>query len=523
LRFVLTDPIFVRLLTALYILAGLGLVLTDYNLNDEGLLTHYWASWARREPAAIFFFQRLRPVLSAFYAPVSGIGVHWTLGAHVVVAALSIPLIAATARALRYRYPNLPALIVAFSPLYFYGGPAGISNADGVVGICLTLYLLCGRGQPLLAGVLAGMIPWMRFELGLFSAVLAVHGILVQRDRQLLAGMSIFPLLYLASGAAYHLDALWFIHYPPTSPADPSDPMWQGQLRGLRYFLEAWLALTPLAAVIAVVPLARLQTVERTLLAYLLITALVMNIFPIFQIGNFGTAPRYSMGLLPVLALLVSRVFEAWSEGKRPNLATLLTMSMLALWLATRQESLATVVVLLTLQALLVYTAWRQVADATAVVAIVLIISGPFLAVRTDVTRTETAVFLDPMMRWLQAHRREIDKPILTNVPILAAFLETRVPGLDVHFMAGVDMTRDAALINPHNGQQEAIGRVAPDLYGRGIFRAVTPADFPSGALFLLANDRRLSLLLPDEIWAARLEVIEQAPHYRIARLAATP
>src|SRR5207248_3168175 len=124
--------------------------------------------------------------LCALYLPRSAAGVHWTLVAHVVVAALSLPMLAAIARALGYRLPNLPALAIALSPLYFYGGPAGLSNTDGAVGICLTLYLLCARRRPVVAGVEAGLLPWVRSELAIFSAVLALHGLLVRRDRALL-------------------------------------------------------------------------------------------------------------------------------------------------------------------------------------------------------------------------------------------------------------------------------------------------------------------------------------------------
>src|ERR1043165_1394287 len=102
----------IPLIMAGYVIAGLTLVLTDYTLNDEGILTYYWGSWARQAFIPVFFFQRVRPVLAALYLPVSGGGVHVTLIAHVVMAALAIPMIAAVARALGQRSANLPALVV---------------------------------------------------------------------------------------------------------------------------------------------------------------------------------------------------------------------------------------------------------------------------------------------------------------------------------------------------------------------------------------------------------------------------
>ncbi|HYD48900.1 MAG TPA: hypothetical protein VEB21_11160, partial [Terriglobales bacterium] len=119
--------------TAAYLAFGLWFALTDYTLNDEGLLTHYWAKWAWLDFVPVFFFQKIKPPLAVLYAPFAALGVHATMVAHTVVAAAALPMIAATARALEQRLPNLPAFIVAFSPIYFFGGSSGISNTDGVV------------------------------------------------------------------------------------------------------------------------------------------------------------------------------------------------------------------------------------------------------------------------------------------------------------------------------------------------------------------------------------------------------
>lgn len=505
-------------LTLVYVAVGVGLVWSDAYLNDEGLLTHYWGSWARQEFLAIFFFQRLRPVLAALYAPITGLGVHATLVAHVVIASLSIPLIAGTAKRLHYRLPNLAAFAVALSPILFAGAAAGLSNTDGVVGVCLTLWLL-SRRQLLLAGTLAGMLPWIRFELGLFSAILAGHALLVRADRRLLLGLWIFPVLYAASGALYHGDALWFVHYPPNVGADPSNPMWQGQARGVRLLLEPLLAVTPLVPLLAVLPWTRLTAMERTLLIYVVVGALVMNVFPVFQIGNFGTAPRYSLHLLPAIALLAARAVESWWDTHYPSLLRLSTMGLLTLWLATRQESLLAVLACVGWLALLLGALRLRQASTATMLALVLVFSGPLLGLRTEVNRTDTAPHLEATLRWLRAQPEPPTIPILTNIPILAAYLAPRVPGLDVRFMAGVDMTGDSVLINPHNGQQQSIGRVAHDLYGTGIFQAVKPTDYPKGAVFVLADDPRLPTLLPEPIWGSRLQVIEEAPGHRIARL----
>jgi len=524
--FLLTAGAALPLLTALYVALGLLFVFTDYTLNDEGLLTYYWASWARQEFVAVLFFQRVRPVLSALYLPASLGGLHSTLVAHVILAALSLPMLAATARALGQRLPNLPALGIALSPLYFYGGAAGFSNVDGVVGISLALYLLCARRRAFLAGLVAGLLPWVRGELLVFCACFAAHGILSRRDRLLLAGMATFPLLYAAAGACYHHDALWVLHFPPSAPSDPSNLEWKTQqLLGVRYLLEPLLAVTPLAPLIVAVRPVRLQPLERTLLMYLVVGAVLVNALPILRLANFGTSPRYSMCLLPALLLLIGRVFGSWWQGERQPAAALVAVSLFALWLATRQQDSATVAFLLIVYALLVGAASFRFGTAAAAMALVLVAAGPLLAVRREVGRTQTAPYLEPMSQWLATHRAQLAGPILTNSNMLAAFLESRVPGLDVRFVAGPEMTREVVLTNAANGQRERIRRLAENnFYGRGMFASITPDDVPPGALLVLRNDVRLSTLLPEAVWGGRLDVLEATPQYRIARLRrATP
>ena len=517
----LSDPAVIPLLAAVYIAVGMVLVFTDYTLNDEGLLTYYWASWARQDFVPVFFFQRLRPILCALYLPVSVGGVHWTLAAHLLVASLSLPMLAAVARALGHRLPNLPAIAVALSPVYFYGGPAGFSNTDGAVGICLALYLLSARRRPLLAGLVVGLLPWIRSELAIFSAALALHGLLVRRDRALLPGIAAFPLLYVVAGAFYHHDPIWVLHFFPKTPTDPSDPMWKSQMIGLQYFLEPLLAVTTIAPVIVGLRLTRLPPVERTLLLYLVAAVVVMNVLPIFQIGNFGTSPRYSMALLPPLALLAGRAFEPWWEGERPTLVTLAVMSLFAAWLATRQQNGTAVAFLLIAYLALIAAVGLRLGTTAAALAVVLMAAGPLLPIHHDVGRTVTAQYLDPMVDWLRAHRDRISGPVLTNSQLLAAFVEDRLPGVDVRFIVPAEMSRDLLLLsNPANGQRDRIRRLGEtDFYGRTLFAPLTPDDIPLDALLALRIDPRLPMLLPEAVWGPRLEVLEETPQFRIARL----
>lgn len=519
---IFSPSVFIALLVAFYVIAGATLVLTDYTLNDEGLLTYYWASWARQAFVPVFFFQRVRPVLAALYMPFSAGGVHVTLIAHVMTAALAIPMIAAVARALGHRSANLPALVMTLSPLYFYGGAAGLSNTDGVVGISLVLYLLCARRRPFLAGVIGGVMPWVRPELALFSAALAVHGLLDRRDRGLVVGLASFPVFYAITGAVYHHDPIWLFHFQPKLPADPSNPdMWTGQVIGPQYFLEPLLAVTPIAPVIVAIRWTRLQPIERTLILYFAVVALVLNVLPVFHVGNFGTAPRLSLALLPVLALLVGRAADLWWDNERPAFAILASMAFVTWWLATRQQSETATALLLVGNLLLIAAMGLRAGTAAVGFAVLTVAAGPLLPIRLDVARDATASYLGPMVDSLRAHRDLLSGPVLTNSQLLSAFAEHRLAGTDVRFVIPGEMTRDLVLLsNPGNGQREHIQRLSEtDLYGRTVWGPITPDDVPVGALMALCADPRLPLLLPEQAWRGRLEIIEATPQFQIARV----
>jgi hypothetical protein len=520
-RFLLCDPAAVGVLVASFIVAGVVLVLTDYTINDEGMLTYYWASWLRRDFVPMLYFQKSKPVLCALYAPVTVWGPRVTLIAHVLVAATAIAMLAAVARSLTFRLPNLPAFVLAVSPLYFFGSAAGLSNVDGVVGIVLVLYLLCVRRWPMAAGLVLGMLPWVRFELAVFCAVMALYALATRGQRSLLLTMAVFPLVYAATGALYHSDILWFVHFPPAAPFDPADPLYvtPTQLLGFRYLLEPTAALTPAAALAAALPLGRLQRIERAVLLYAVLVVLIMNILPVLHIGNFGTSPRYMLHLLPALALLIGRALEPLWEDARPSPGMLLVAAAAAAWVATRQMDSRATFILIAVYALVWAVAWLR-AGRFAVIAVVgLLLAGPFMPLRTDVGPPR---YLAPMLAWLQSHPERWGDPIYTNAQLLAQYLERRLPGVDVHYMLGEDMAYETKfLINAGNGQLERIGKLsAAEFYGRQILPPFLPESFPSNALFVLRVDQhRLNQLLPPENWSERLEVIEDTANYRIARL----
>jgi hypothetical protein len=504
-----------------YIAFGTAFILRDYTFNNEGLLTFYWADWARHAFVPTFFFQKIKPVLSAVYAPVTALGLHPTLIAHLLVAAAAIPMMHAIACALGYRLPVLPALLLAASPLYFYGGPAGLSNVDGVVGIVSVLYLWCARRQPLGAGLVAGALPWVRFELVLFVAALGLHGLICRRDRRIILGLGVFPALYAVCGAFYHGDLLWLMHFPPSAPFDPGNPIYGSQLIGLQFFLEPLLALTPLAALIGCVPFRRLQCSEWVLFAYSVITMVVMNVFPILRIGNFGTAPRYFLHVLPPLVLLTARAIEPWWDGKRPKLPAFGLVLLVALWSATRHQTLSVSASLMALYLVLLLVVWIKPGRVAVALAGLIAVAGPLLPVRVDITRTVAAKYLDGMVEWIDQHPELHKRPIYTNAQLIGPYLERHLPGLRIYHVAGEDMVRELTMLtNPRNGQRERILQLSRDnLYGQTLFGPIHPEDLPPDALLLLREDARLPQFLPDAVWAGRLIWIEKAQQFRVAQL----
>jgi hypothetical protein len=362
------------------------------------------------------------------------------------------------------------------------------------------------------------MLPWVRFELVTFSAAMALYALATEADRRMLIGMAVFPFAYINIGALYHHDVLWIAHFPPSLSVDPDNPVYADQLMGLGYLLEPALALTPVAALAAAVSFAQLQRLERVLLAYATVTAVVLEVLPIFRIGNFGTSPRYLLLLLPILALLVERALERWWEGTRPSLAALLGTMLVGLWVATRQLDWRATEIVIVAYALVLAAAWLRAGTLAAALALALLLTGPLLPVRTDLERPP---YLDPILAWLKAHPELSADPIYTNAQLLAPFLERRLPGTDVCHVAGPDMARELTMeTNPVNGQGDRIRRLcALDLYGKTVFPPITPENLPGNALLVLRDDVRLPLILPAATWSPRLEVLVETPDYQIARL----
>lgn len=516
-------------LTAAYVFIGLIFALTDRNFHDEGLLTYYWAAWVRQDWAPVLFLQKTKPVLAALYAPVSGAGIRATMIAHVVLAATAIPALAATARRLGHALPNLPALAMAVSPLYLFGGSSGLSNVDGAAGVALAFCFLTGARQPWLGGFVAGVLPWVRFELGLMTAAVGAWAFFVEpnRRRSVLLGLASFPLLYALAGALYHEDLLWLWNFPPAVPKNLNDPMYGIQNIGLPHWFRPALALTPLAPFVASVRLRDLRQEELLVFAFLVAGILGVHLLPMFEIGSFGSAERYSLHLLPAGALLMGRGFSTWWDNPQISLRRIAVIAALALWMATRQASTTMVAPFLVVTLLIMLLARTGRREWMALLVVVFAFTGPLWPVHVDVGRKVTAPYLDPAVAWIEQNQDVMSPAAYTNMQLLAPFLKVRgiSPRTSVHMLLGDDMRDEInSLTNSANGQRQRLWKLAEsNFYGRGVVNPVSPADLPAGSLVFQRKSIRLSVHFPQEIWGEHLETLFEDPWFRVARVRSVP
>jgi hypothetical protein len=526
LDFLLTDRRVPWVLAAGFFALGSVFAVTDYTLNDEGLFTFMSADQTRYAFNAIFFFQKSKPVLSLLYwLPVLG-GLTPFFVAHTLVAALAIPMAAATARAMKILTPNVPAFILAFSPLYLFGAPAGLANTDGVAGVVVALWLLLALQRPFLAGVVLGTLPWMRSELALFCAMLVLPLSIGQRNGRLLLGTAVFPVVYWLWGTTYHHDLLWILHYPP-STVQPPPVMAHNPLMPIFHrkatvsnVLPFLLAVSPAVPLFFVLRRTGMALVEIVLVVHASVWIVLATVLPAFEIANFGFVPRYILPILPAVALLGGRAVGEWWQSGRAGLRWIFFAALygasLGFTYVHSQENRA--VWMLALAGGV--TAWALRTRRTVVVSATLlgILAGPY-ALPTQVSRQELAEYLPATERWLREHPSDITGPLFTNSMLLGPYLSRHASDLrlDIRYLMPVDSIAEAySLVNPNSRQKEE-GLAA--LYKSGLPGAkivwsegLKPTDLPPGSLFLFRpHDDRIQLTLPTKIWESHLQSIAQA------------
>lgn len=517
------------LLAAGFAALGIVAIVGDTHLHDEGLLAHAFARWVAIDPVHAFFLQKVRPPIAALYAPFALLGLRAYLVAHVVVAALGIVALASLARALGQSRPWLVALVLAGSPLYLGAAAAGVSNSDGVALAAIAGWLWLGARRPLAAGVVLGMLPWVRAELApLVLATIIVA--LAQRERRLAIGVLVFPLLYGIAGAIVHGDPLWLLHWPPALPEPmPDNPYWRTHdgVVGAPDLVGSALALSPAFVLAAVAPPARWRRLE---LAWALVAAFELGLLlamPRWRAFNFDLSPRYLLVVLPAIALAIGRAVDAWDErdaswtrvgAEAVVLAGFAALAFAGTRAGEHPDGLVAAAIVAT--AIACVRAGWSVPGRALVVGLLAI--GPFaFADGARLARASEAPELDEIVARLHERADWRDKVVYTNAPLLPLVLARadapRVAA--VHYLVQADQIYELTrLSDPDNGQRDALLARLRDGFGSP---ALLPGDLKpqdaAGALFVLVDDPRLSLVLPNDRWEPWLDTVYASERVRIA------
>jgi hypothetical protein len=110
---------------------GLSALADDRYLDDEGILTHLYADFLRRDFTATFFWLKSHPALALLNLPGAALGLNGFFVLHVLIGAAGVLCIAIAARRAGIREVGIAPLALATSPLYVAGGASGIANVDG--------------------------------------------------------------------------------------------------------------------------------------------------------------------------------------------------------------------------------------------------------------------------------------------------------------------------------------------------------------------------------------------------------
>jgi hypothetical protein len=518
-----------------------GLAVHDARfLHDEGLLTHLFASLVGREPAAAVFLQKARPPLALLYAPVAGAGLPAFLWAHVLVCALAVPLVAATAHRLGHARPELAAAEGALSPMYVAAGAAGLMNADAVVGVAAVAFFWSSR-RWLAAGVVMGALVWVRSELAVLALVLA-GAALSERPRSLraLAGLCAFPLVYGLAGAVYHGDLLWMLHWPPALAEPMEDnPFWQAQhgQASLPAVTAALLAITPAVALLGTWRASSAGAVERAGMAFAIVFVAALVLLPRWRVFNFDLSPRYLLPVLPWLALAVSRVSmqlgrdEAALGGLRRGVG-LGAFAVLAFAVDRLGGGASALAAGAFAAAAMALGGAGRARLAHAILGALLGLGALAYGDGARIARRQHSPGLEDTIAHLREHPEWDGRRVYTNEPLLAAFVERSsraaegMPTLDVRYLVQADQLHElTALANPGNGQRQALlDALRQGFYGTPVLPdELDPKTVPADSIFVLREDPRLPLVMPPERWAPWLRIVHTSAGATIAVLAAVP
>ncbi|MDI1449535.1 hypothetical protein [Polyangium sp. 6x1] len=517
-------------LAALHFCCGLVVALDPRSPHDEGLLMFGFARSLGEAFFPCLFLQKIKPALALVYMPFARLGLAPYLVAHLAVASAAIALVHATARSLGHARPWLPALVLALSPIYTWSGMVGVSNSDGVACIALFLYLLEARKSLFFAGLVLGLLPWVRYECALFSAAFAPWVLWRQRRLSFLAGLVLWPLLYLGAGALYHHDALWFVHFlPNVSNLDSGNEVWIAEFasHGPKTAIFTLVAVSPAVFFLLLVRPSRLGSLERALGAF---AAVFFGLFLVTHMAPRDIGPAFTLGfssryaVVPVIgvALLLGRAIEALEAEGEPRLRdTAAAAALLGVGTTLRAFALAPL--------------WGAAATGAVVAAmrggakkIALAVVIGFLVLVPIQMRDEVLLAfpvadptLAPIAAWLEENPIAAGREIYTNHQLLVPYLARtqRGPAARARFLLAVDHHFELVhLSNPANGQRAAVLDAIP----RAVFGDVVPPEqldpaiVPPGTVFVLIDDARTKQILPPETWGQKLQPIHAGQGFRV-------
>lgn len=480
-------------------------------VDDEGYITYLGALTLRQTPLAGFFFQKFHPSLSVLYAAVSALGWRSFLVAHALFGAVGVYLAGSVAARLGGSGAVASAAL-ALSPVYLLSAASGQSNSDGITLLLLALWL-AGSGErraPLfLAGLVLAAAVWARYEFALAAAVLGLHLTLDPRTRWAGAGLAAGPAVYLLAGAAYHHDALWWLHLPPTLPhllpgRDPDALLPRNPAQvivaagQLSLVCAAWLlpfGLDP----------AGLPPGARRLRAAFLVTLAAMVLVPFLRVLNFEHSPRYLSAILPFAAVLAG-VWSAAPGAPRPAAGAVAFALLLGTVAFAESLSPSLLVALL-----LPLAVWVPTRSARGLLVVLACVASAALAERRspllDGSRADAATLA--AARWIG--ERGAGRALYTNDQHLALTLVARGRRPPPRYLVAFDIQLELlAMLDARNGQRDAVLRtLSPHLYGE----AAWVCEFirrppPPGALFALTHEERILRYFPRPFWEARARLV---------------
>jgi hypothetical protein len=500
-------------LAALFAIAGLLAVRANTFLNNEGILTWIFAGEVSEWPLDGLFFLKLRPPLSFFYAPVAVLGLTPFLCLHTLIAATAIPLLASLARRFGHRSPNLPALLLALSPLFVGAAPAGVQNGDALLALLAVTWLLNAR-RPTAAGVLLTWIVLSRIEVAFFGVALAAYALATPGARRFVVAAAALATVYVLAGAVYHGDLLWPLHYPAFPTANPAVlPEARAHYGGdLKDLVAVVLALTPAIPIGLWASWRAAPRLEVVVSVAAIAYVVAIRVLPLADLVYVDASPRYVLPALPYLCLVVGRGVEHWGGGWRATVWRCLALvgvgaalgvpllggtSRDLTWFDGSMGVLLFVAVAACVATALLAMVRRRAAVALLIAVAVFI--GWIVLPTTHLFLGGQARMLDESMAWILAQRLPPDGVVVTDHHLLGVWMADYAPAAhtDVRHLITPEMAYDRNLANPATRQAEIMFHPSRFAYAPWIDLADV-AKLPGEVLVVMREDIQRTNLLSE-------------------------